>query len=73
MRKNDSPIIPTNTCPYIDHVIFMIGELHDLVEEKNFSYASSIVETLKAEMEHIRNSNDMLRTSGKYWYEKVKK
>lgn len=71
-RKNESPPIPTNTCPYIDHVIHMVDELKDLAEESKLRFAESLYETIKAELEHIRNSNEMLRDSGKYWYQKNK-
>jgi len=71
-KKDESPPIPTNTCPYIDHVIHMVDELKDLVEENKLRFAESLYETIKAELEHIRFSNDMLRDSGKYWYEKNK-
>ena len=66
-RKNESPPIPTNTCPYIDHVIHMVDELKDLAQENKLRFAESLYE-----LEHIRNSNDMLRDSGKYWYQKNK-
>jgi len=71
-KKDESPPIPTNTCPYIDHVIHMVDELKDLAEESKLPFAESLYETIKAELEHIRNSNEMLRDSGKYWYEKNK-
>ncbi len=71
-RKNESPPIPTNTCPYIDHVIHMVDELKDLAQENKLRFAESLYETIKAELEHIRNSNEMLRDSGKYWYQKNK-
>jgi tRNA A58 N-methylase Trm61 len=71
-RKNESPPIPTNTCPYIDHVIHMVDELKDLAQENKLRFAESLYETIKGELEHIRNSNEMLRDSGKYWYQKNK-
>jgi len=50
----------------------MVDELKDLAEESKLPFAESLYETIKAELEHIRNSNEMLRDSGKYWYEKNK-
>tara|TARA_Y100000004_G_C8786376_1_gene357260 strand:- start:70 stop:231 length:162 start_codon:yes stop_codon:yes gene_type:complete len=50
----------------------MVDELKDLAQENKLRFAESLYETIKAELEHIRNSNDMLRDSGKYWYQKNK-
>jgi len=75
-RKTETteiPFVPTNTCPYFDHVIHMVDELKDLVDEDKLPFAKSLYTTILAELEHIRNSNEMLRDSGKYWYEKTKK
>ena len=50
----------------------MVEELKDLAQENKLRFAESLYETIKAELEHIRFSNDMLRDSGKYWYQKNK-
>lgn len=65
--KNNAPEIPYNTCPYIDFVQEIIKEAIDQTEsvlvEKKLELADSI-------LEYIRESNDSLRQSSMYWYQK---
>lgn len=67
--KKESPEIPTNTCPYIDFIQEILKEVKDesdsfLIEQK-LNLADSI-------LEYIRDSNDNLRKSSHYWYNKFK-
>ena len=64
--------VPEDTCPHIDRAI----ELAELIESacetnSNDSLKSRYVEALKAELEITRESNEMLREAGKYWYKKA--
>ena len=65
--KQGAPEIPSNTCPYIDFVQEIIKEAIDQTEsvlvEKKLELADSI-------LEYIRESNDSLRQSSMYWYQK---
>ena len=65
--KTNAPEIPYNTCPYIDFVQEIIKEAIDQTEsvlvEKKLELADSI-------LEYIRESNDSLRQSSMYWYQK---
>lgn len=67
--KKESPEIPNNTCPYIDFTQEILKEVKDesdsfLIEQK-LNLADSI-------LEYIRDSNDNLRKSSHYWYNKFK-
>ena len=68
--KAGAPDIPPNTCPYIDFVL-------NYIENEEFSGDSKcdkqrkqlIIDTL----EYIREANDTLRKSSKFWYDEYKK
>jgi len=66
--KQNAPVIPPNTCPYIDHII----EVLDDIETKS-SPDEHRISLIKAELEYIRSVNEKLRENGKYWYEQFKK
>lgn len=65
--KNNAPELPYNTCPYIDFVQEILKEVIDqsdsLLIEKKLELADSI-------LEYVRESNDSLRQSSMYWYQK---
>ena len=63
--KKKAPKIPDFTCPDIDHIINYI-ENKDLLNRTQLAY-------FKRRMEKLRDSNDILRDGGVYWYEEVKK
>jgi septation ring formation regulator EzrA len=76
--KRSSPGVPPNTCPYIDMVITMIGDLQDSYErlyEKGEH--SPVVEDIHRSavdmMEYIRKNNETLRDNSLYWYNRYKK
>ena len=68
--KAGAPDIPPITCPYIDFVL-------NYIENEEFSRDSKcdkqrkqlIIDTL----EYIREANDTLRKSSKFWYDEYKK
>lgn len=75
--KKKSPGVPANTCPYVDEVIRMIGELEESyniladtgVKEPLFEKRCQIaIDTL----EYIRESNELLRNNSYFWYSKCK-
>jgi len=65
--KNNAPELPYNTCPYIDFVQEILKEAIDQTDsvlvEKKLELADSI-------LEYVRESNDSLRQSSMYWYQK---
>lgn len=67
--KERAPSIPPNTCPYIDSIIEM---LEDFNLTQN-SYDEHRKEIILSTLEYVRESNDCLRKSSKFWYEEFSK
>ena len=65
--KDESPEIPGNTCPYIDFLQEVISEIKD---ESTDEFVEKKVELCESILEYIRESNDSLRRSSHYWYNK---
>lgn len=65
--KKNSPEIPTNTCPYIDFAQQILKEIED---ETTSVFMKKKVELVEEMLEYIRQSNDSLRKSSLYWYQK---
>jgi hypothetical protein len=63
--KKKAPKIPGFTCPDIDHII-------NYIENKNLLNRTQLA-YFKRRMEKLRDSNDILRDGGIYWYEEIKK
>jgi hypothetical protein len=63
--KKKAPKIPDFTCPDIDHII-------NYIENKNLLNRTQLA-YFKRRMEKLRDSNDILRDGGIYWYEEIKK
>ena len=67
--KKYAPELPTDTCPYIDFVLTIISEVKDLCDSNQVGAKLDLVEN---HMEYIRLSNETLRDSSNYWYQKFK-
>jgi len=67
--KENAPEIPTNTCPYIDFIQEMLKEVAD---ETNSIFIEKKIELADSILEYLRESNDSLRKSSLYWYNKCK-
>lgn len=67
--KQEAPEIPTNTCPYIDFIQDIIKEV---MAECDSSFAEQKLELAISTLEYVRESNDALRQSSNYWYNKIK-
>ena len=65
--KRNAPEIPFNTCPYIDFTQDIIKEV---IEESNSLLIEKKLELANEILEYIRESNDSLRKSSMYWYQK---
>ena len=67
--KDNAPAIPPNTCPYIDFVIEMLEDYNLTSNTVDIQRKDCII----AMLEYIRNSNESLRNSSKYWYNEFAK
>lgn len=67
--RESAPEIPTNTCPYIDFIQEIIKEV---IDESNSLLVEQKLELAISALEYVRESNDALRQSSKYWYNKIK-
>jgi hypothetical protein len=60
------PIIPEDTCPYIDLVQTI---LDNLVKQEDPEWRGEQAELAKTLLEHVRTSNAKLRSASKYWHD----
>ena len=67
--KQSAPEIPTNTCPYIDFIQDIVKEV---IDECDSSFIEQKLELAISALEYVRESNNALRQSSKYWYNKIK-
>ena len=67
--KNLAPTIPTNTCPYIDFVQEIIKEVKD---EHDCKLIQNKLDLAINTLEYIRESNESLRDSSRYWFNNFK-
>lgn len=67
--KAGAPDIPPNTCPYIDFVLNFIENEKFGTSKIDEQRKTLIIDTL----EYIREANDSLRRSSKFWYDEYKK
>lgn len=73
--KAGAPGVPQNSCPYIDLAICTLKDLseaYDKLHEKG-NPTALVEETEKTGvdlMEHVRVTNETLRESSKYWYDR---
>jgi hypothetical protein len=64
------PVIPEDTCPYIDMVQSLIDKMST---EPDLGWRAEQETLAKALLEYIRESNYKLRTASKFWYENYQK
>jgi len=66
--KLGAPKVPGDTCPsinYVQEIVGQIAERGDDWSEKQAGYINDL-------LEYVRESNEELRRSSKYWYDKYK-
>jgi len=66
--KSGAPKVPGDTCPsinYVQEIVGQIAERGDDWSEKQAGYINDL-------LEYVREANFELRKSSKYWYEKYK-
>ena len=66
--KLSAPNVPGYTCPSIDYV----QELLEQISDRGDTWAKTQSNIAKDVLEYIRESNNELRSSSKYWYDKYK-
>ena len=66
--KLSAPKVPGNTCPSIDYVQDIIDQIADRGDDWSVKQANVIRDV----MEYVRESNEELRQSSYYWYNKYK-
>ena len=66
--KRLAPKVPEYTCPDIDFVIERVEKSYKV--ERPISKVS--LRVLERKLERLRQQNETLRESGKYWYNKFK-
>ena len=64
--KKHAPKIPDFTCTDIDNIIAKI----ERISETKTIISKTTLKLLIRKLERLRTSNDTLRESGKYWYER---
>ena len=67
--KKESPSVPPDTCPYLDHVLEIVEDLELLAKNNKSEIAAQLHQLIRHEIEYIRSVNETLRTSSKYWYD----
>ena len=65
--RKPAPNVPDITCPQIDNILDQLEKLigKELSDKKYKAF--------EKKLEKLRNANDKLRVSGKYWYDTCKK
>ena len=66
--KLGAPKVPGDTCPsinYVQEIVGQIAERGDDWSEKQAGYINDL-------LEYVRDANFELRKSSKYWYDKYK-
>ena len=63
------PIVPADTCPYIDMVQDLVDKIADC---EDHAWRNDQAVLAKALLEFIRESNMKLRASSQFWYGKYR-
>jgi len=64
------PVVPEDTCPYIDMIQDLIEKIGT---QEDPDFRKHQAELINALLEHVRESNRLLRASSYYWYTRSKK
>ena len=68
VAKLGAPKVPGATCPSINYVQEIVGQIADRGDDWSEKQAGYINDLL----EYVRDANFELRKSSKYWYDKYK-
>ena len=67
--KKGAPKVPGDTCPSINYVQDIIGQISDRTDDEWVPIQAGVINSV---LEYIRESNEELRNSSYYWYKKYK-
>ena len=70
LAKKGAPKVPGDTCPSIDYVQDILGQIS--ARTNNDAWANKQFDVGNEILEYIRESNEELRKSSYYWYQKYK-
>ena len=68
VAKASAPNVPGDTCPSINYV----QEIVDQIANRGDDWAVKQSDVIRDVLEYVRESNNELRESSKYWYKKYK-
>ena len=63
-------VIPEDTCPYIDMTIELLDKI---ANQDDPQWRVNQAALAKALLEHVRDSNQALRTASKHWHDRAKR
>ena len=66
--KAAAPNVPGDTCPSINYAM----EIIEQISERGDKWAGKQACDVNEVLEYVREANQELRTSSKYWYDKYK-
>jgi len=66
----DKPVIPEDTCPYIDMAQSLLDKM---ATEPDANWRSEQETLARALLEYVRESNFKLRTASKFWHDQYQK
>ena len=67
--KKGAPKVPGDTCPSIDYVQTTLSQISDRTSDE---WVDKQIDVANGVLEYVRESNEELRLSSHYWYEKFK-
>ena len=67
--KKRAPNVPGDTCPSINYVQNILEQIS---EQSKDDWTGKQVDVVNGVLEYVRESNEELRLSSHYWYEKCK-
>ena len=67
--KKGAPKVPGDTCPSIDYVLEILSQISDRTSDE---WADKQIDVASGVLEYVRESNEELRLSSHYWYQKFK-
>ena len=68
VAKASAPNVPGDTCPSINYV----QEIIDQIANRGDDWADKQAIVINDLLEYVREANEELRNSSKYWYDKYK-
>ena len=66
--RDKAPDVPKETCPVIDNVRNILGDLEDYFDNEEAECFGASADLARSYLEHLRFCNSKLRDSGRYWY-----